>query len=88
MPDWWPPARRPRATLGALIAASVTNVARREGMLLFFRTSPPFGRTIGVRQTCWQIPLQGHAGGVVLVLGFRGAWMSRAPPRVPKEGRP
>ena len=31
-PDCWPPTKRPRATPGGLIAASVTCLSRREGV--------------------------------------------------------
>ena len=43
-PDWWPPTKRPRATLGGLITASVMYLSRQEGVPLCLRTSPPFGR--------------------------------------------
>ena len=31
-PDWWPPRKRPWATLGGLTAASVTSVSRQKGV--------------------------------------------------------
>ena len=42
-PDWWPPTKRPRATLGMLITASVTCLSRREGVPPCLRKSPPLG---------------------------------------------
>ena len=38
-PDWWPPTKWPPATAGGLIAASVTNLSRREGVPPCLRTS-------------------------------------------------
>ena len=32
-PDWWPPTKRPKATQGGLIAASVACLSRQEGVL-------------------------------------------------------
>ena len=46
-PDWWPPTKRPWATTGGLMAASVTYLSRQEGVPACLRTSPPFGGTIG-----------------------------------------
>ena len=86
-PNWWPPAKRPRATGGGLIAASVTYLFRREDVPPCLRTSPPLGGTLGVHRTSWRIPFPMHAC-TFLVLGFRGAWVSHAPPRVPKHRRP
>ena len=40
-PDWWPPRKRPRATPGGLIAASVTCLSRPEGVPSCFSS---FGR--------------------------------------------
>ena len=45
-PDCWPPTKRPRATPGGLIAASVTCLSRREGVPPCLRTSPPLGGTL------------------------------------------
>ena len=42
-PDWWPPTKRPQATPGGLIAASVTNLPRLEGVPRCLRKSPSFG---------------------------------------------
>ena len=81
-PDCWPPTKRPRATLGGLIAASVTCLSRREGVPPSLRTSYPLGGTLEVHRTSWRIPFPRHAC-TFLVLGFRGAWVSHAPPRVP-----
>ena len=86
-PDCWPPTKRPRATPGGLIAASVTCLSRREGVPPCLRTSPPLGGTLEVHRTSWRIPFPRHAC-TFLVLGFRGAWVSHAPPRVPKQRRP
>ena len=86
-PDCWPPTKRPRATPGGLIAASVTCLSRREGVPPCLRTSPPLGGTLGVHRTSWRIPFPRRAC-TFLVLGFRGAWVSHAPPRVPKQRRP
>ena len=77
-PDWWPPTKRPRATPGGLIAASVTYLSCREGGPPCLRTSPSLGGTLGVHQTSWRIPFPRHAC-MFLVLGFRGAWVSHAP---------
>ena len=86
-PDCWPPTKRPRATLGGLIAASVTCLSRREGLPPCLRTSPHLGGTLEDHRTSWRIPFPRHAC-MFLVLGFRGAWVSHAPPRVPKQRRP
>ena len=85
-PDWWPPAKRPRATQGGLIAASVTCLSRTEDVPPCLPTSPPLGGDLEVHRTSWQIRFQRHAG-MLLVLGFRGAWVSHAPPRVLKQRR-
>ena len=86
-PDCWPPTKRPWATLGGLIAAGVTCLSRREGVSPCLRTSPPSGGTLEVHRTSWRIPFPRPAC-TFLVLGFRGAWLSHAPPRVPKQSRP
>ena len=86
-PDCWPPTKRPRATQGGLFAASVTCLSRREGVPPCLRTSTPLGGTLEVHRTSWRIPFPRHAC-TFLVLGFRGAWVSHAPPRVPKQRRP
>ena len=86
-PHCWPPTKRPRATPGGLIAASLTCLSRREGVPPCLRTSPPLGGTLEVLRTSWRIPFPRHAC-TLLVLGFRGAWVSHAPPRVPKQRRP
>ena len=70
------------------MAASVTNVSRQEGVPLCLHTSPPLDRTLGVHRTSWRIPFSRHASGVVFVVGIRGACVSHAPPRVPKQRRP
>ena len=80
-PDCWPPTKRPRATPGGLIVAGVTCLSRQEGVLPCLRTSPPLGGTLEVHRTSWRIPFPRHAC-TFLVLGFRGAWVSHAPPRV------
>ena len=49
---------------------------------------PPFGRTVGVHRTSWRIQFPRHASGTVLVLGFRGAWVSHTAPRGLKQRRP
>ena len=85
-PDCWPPTKRPRATPGGLMAAGVTCLSRREGVPLSLHTSPPVGETLEVHRTSWRIPFPRHAC-TFLVLGFRGAWVSHAPPRVPKQCR-
>ena len=85
--DCWPPTKGPRATPGGLIAASVTCLSRQEGVPPCLRPSPPLGGTLEVHQTSWRIPFPRHAC-TLLVLGFRGAWVSHAPPRVPKQRRP
>ena len=86
-PGCWPPTKQPRATPGGLIAASVTCLSRREGVSPCLRTSSPLGGTLGVHRTSWRIPFPRHAC-MFLVLGFRGAWVSHAPPRVPKQRWP
>ena len=85
-PDCWPPEKRPRATPGGLNATSVTCLSHREGVPPCLRTSPPLGGTPEVHRTSWRIPFPRHAC-TFLVLGFRGAWVSHAPPRVPKQRR-
>ena len=47
-PDWWPPTKRPRASPGGLIAASVMYFPRQEAVRPCWRTSPPLGGTLGV----------------------------------------
>ena len=86
-PDCWPQTKRPRATPGGLIAAGVTCLSRRELVPPCLRTSPPLGGTLEVHRTSWRIPFPRHAC-TFLVLGFRGAWVSQAPPRIPKQRRP
>ena len=86
-PDCWPPTKRPGATPGGLIAASVTCLSRREGVSPCLRTSPPLNGTLEVQRTSWRILFPRHAC-VFLLLGFRGAWVSHAPPPVPKQRRP
>ena len=73
-PDCWPPTKRPRATPGGLIAASVTCLSRLEGVPPCLRTSPPLGGTLEVHRTSWRIPFLRHTC-TFLVLGFRGAWV-------------
>ena len=70
-----------------LVAASLTCLSRQEGVLPCLRTSPPLGGTLEVHRTSWRILFSRHAC-MFLVLGFPGAWMSQAPPRVPKQRRP
>ena len=86
-PDWWPPTKRPRATPGGLFAASVTCLSSREGAPPCLRTSPLSGGTLEVHRNSWCILFTRHAC-MVLVLGFQGALVSHAPPRVPKQRRP
>ena len=83
-PDWWPPIKRPRATPGRLIAASPT--VCHGGRVGPSACARPLllGGTIGVHQTSWCIPFPRHAC-MFLVLGFRGAWVSHALPRVPNS---
>ena len=69
------------------MAAGVTCLSRREGVPQCLRTSPPLGGTLKVHRTSWRIPFPRYAC-TFLVLGFRGAWVSHAPPRVPKQRRP
>ena len=70
-PEWLPPTKQPQATLGGLIAASVTNVSPLEGSHTFLRTSPPMGGIPGVYRTFWRISPRRHACGLVLVLGSK-----------------
>ena len=86
-PDWWPATKRPWAIPGGQIAASVTNGSHGEDVPPCLRTSPPLGATLGFHRTSCCIPFPRHASGVVLVLGFRGALVSHAPLRVPKQRR-
>ena len=72
-PDWWPPTKRPWATPGGLIAASMTYLSRQEGVPPGLRTSLPLAGTLGVHRTSLRIPSSRHAC-MFLVLGFRGAW--------------
>ena len=51
------------------------------------RTSPPLGGTLKGHRTSWRIPFATQAC-MFLVMGFRGAWVSHAPPRVPKHRWP
>ena len=60
-PDWWPPTKRPRATPGGLIGASVTFLSCRKGGPPCLRTFPPLGGTLGVHQTSWRILFPRHA---------------------------
>ena len=69
------------------MAARMMCLSRREGVPLCLRTSPPLGRTLEVHRTSWRIPFPRHAC-TFLVLGFRGACVSHAPPRVPKQRGP
>ena len=86
-PDWWPPEKQHWATAGELIAASVLCLSRLEGVPPCLRKSPPLGGTLEVHRTSWRILFPRHAC-MFLVLGFRGAWVSHAPPRVSKQRRP
>ena len=86
-PDCWPPTKRPRASPGGLFAASVTCLSRQEGVPPCLRTSPHLRGTLEVHRTFWRILFPRHAC-TFLVLGFRGAWVSHGPPRVPKQRRP
>ena len=43
-PDWWPPTKRPRATAGGLIAASVTCLSRLGGSAPVVAHVPSFRR--------------------------------------------
>ena len=69
-PDCWPPTKRPRATPGGLIAASVTCLSRQEGVPRCLRTSPPLGGTLEVHRNSWRIPFPRQAC-TFLVLGCR-----------------
>ena len=73
-PDWQPPTKRPRATPGGLISASVTCLSRREGV-------PPPGWGVGV-----YVCLCAHSActppllaGVCSVGVCAWAWVSAAP---------
>ena len=76
-PDWLPQTKRPRATPGGLIAASVTRLSRREGVPPCLRRYPPLGGTLGVHRTSWRILFPRHAC-MFLVLGFRGVSVSHS----------
>ena len=69
------------------MAASVTCLSCQESVPTCFRTSPPLGGTLEVHQTSWRILFPRHAC-MFLVLGFRGALMPHAQPRVPGQRRP
>ena len=86
-PEWWPPTKRPQATPGGLITASVTYLSRQEGVLPCLHTSPSLGGTLEVHGTSWRISFPRHAC-MFLVLAFQGAGVSHAPPRVPKQRWP
>ena len=58
--------------------------SRRRAVLVM---PPTMSGTLGVHRTSWRIPFPRRAGGAFLVLGFRGAWVPHAPPRVPKQHR-
>ena len=68
------------------MAATVTCLSRREGVPPCLRTFPPLGGTLEVPRTSWRILFPRHAC-MFLVLGFRGTWVSHAPPPVPKQHR-
>ena len=70
------------------MAVSMMNVSHLEGVPPCLRTSSSLDGTLGVEGTSWRIPFPRHASGVVLVLEFRGALVSHATPRVPKQRRP
>ena len=86
-PDCWLPTKGPWATPGGLFTAGVKCLSRREGVPPCLRTSRPLGGTLEVHRTSWRIPFPWYAC-TFLVLGFRAAWVSHAPPRVPKQRRP
>ena len=86
-PDWSPPTKQARARPGELLPAGVICSSRQEGVPPCLRTSPLLGGTLEVHQTPWHILFPRHAC-MFLVLGFRGAWVSHAPPRVLKQRRP
>ena len=69
------------------MAASVMYKSRREGVPPCLRTSPPLGGTLEIYRTSWRILFPRHAC-MFLVMGFRGAWVSHALPRIPKQRRP
>ena len=69
------------------MAANVTCLSRREGVLSCFRASSPLGGTLVVHRTSWRIPFPRHAC-MFAVLGFRSPWVSHAPPGVPQQRRP
>ena len=69
------------------MAASVTCLSRRDAVPPCLRTSPPSGGTLEVHRTSWRLLFPRHAC-MFLVLGFRGACVSHAPPQVPKQRRP
>ena len=69
------------------MAATLTYLSRQEGVFPCLRVSPPLDRTLGVHRTSWRIQFPRQAG-MFLVLGFRGARVSHAPPRVPKQHWP
>ena len=86
-PDCWPPSKRPQAAPGGVITASVTCLSRREGVPPCLHTSPLLGGTLGAHRASWRITFPRHAC-MFLVLGFRGVWVSHAPPPVAKQCRP
>ena len=68
-PDWWRQTKRSWATPGGLIAASVTNVPRLEGLPPRLRTFPLLGGTLGVHQAFWRIPFPRHTSGIARYFG-------------------
>ena len=58
------------------MAASVTYLSSREGVLPWSRTLCPSGGTLGVRQTSWPPKAYQRRGPGT---GFRGAWVLHAP---------
>ena len=86
-PNWSSPTKRPQATPGGLIAASVTCLSRQEGVPPCLRTSSPSGETLEVHRTSSRVLFPRHSW-IFFVLGFRGAWVSHARSRVPKQRRP
>ena len=88
-PDWWPPAKRPRATPGGLIADCLRNVSRPVpcapvlAHVLFFGLNPRGSADFlayPVPRTCQWV--------VLATSGFEVLSLSHAQPRVLRQLRP
>ena len=63
--DWLPQRKRPQATPGRLIIATVRNESCREDGAPWLHRSPLLGGILGVHQTTQHIALKKHASSIV-----------------------